>query len=80
MNMRTPLIVALAALAVTGCKPPAPQTASPISNQPAITEHGKTDLAVGEGAAIAAGQTAVVHYTGWLYDASAPQGRARIWK
>lgn len=73
--MRTILIIALAALATTGCRPPQPQATSALPAQPAITELGKTDLAVGEGAAIAAGQTAVVHYTGWLYDASAPQHR-----
>ena len=31
-----------------------------------------TDVKAGKGPAIAAGQTAVVHYTGWLYSASAP--------
>lgn len=32
-------------------------------------------IAEGEGEAIAAGKTAVVHYTGWLFDASAPENR-----
>jgi FKBP-type peptidyl-prolyl cis-trans isomerase len=32
-----------------------------------------TDQKVGAGAAIANGQTAVVHYTGWLYEQGAPE-------
>jgi FKBP-type peptidyl-prolyl cis-trans isomerase FkpA len=31
-----------------------------------------TDQKTGSGAAIANGQTAIVHYTGWLYDQNAP--------
>lgn len=36
-----------------------------------------TELAVGEGPAIAAGSVAVVHYTGWLYDPAAEDGKGR---
>ncbi|MEE8109271.1 MAG: FKBP-type peptidyl-prolyl cis-trans isomerase [Gammaproteobacteria bacterium] len=32
-------------------------------------------LAEGAGAAIEAGQSAMVHYTGWLYDESLPEGK-----
>ncbi len=32
-----------------------------------------TELAAGEGPAIETGATAVVHYTGWLWDANAPE-------
>jgi FKBP-type peptidyl-prolyl cis-trans isomerase len=35
----------------------------------------KTDLAPGNGPEIKSGQTALVHYTGWLYDAGAPENK-----
>ncbi len=35
----------------------------------------KTDTQLGEGAEAQAGQTVIVHYTGWLYDASAPDNK-----
>jgi len=35
------------------------------------------DLKAGEGASIAAGQQAVVQYTGWLYEASAPDKKGK---
>ncbi|MCU0760205.1 MAG: FKBP-type peptidyl-prolyl cis-trans isomerase [Steroidobacteraceae bacterium] len=36
-----------------------------------------TDLAPGTGAEVVAGQTAVVHYTGWLYADGAPDNKGR---
>jgi FKBP-type peptidyl-prolyl cis-trans isomerase FkpA len=36
-----------------------------------------TDLARGAGAAVAAGQFAVVQYTGWLYEPSAPDHKGK---
>jgi FKBP-type peptidyl-prolyl cis-trans isomerase FkpA len=35
------------------------------------------ELRPGDGAAIAAGQKAVVQYTGWLYEASAPEKKGK---
>ena len=37
-----------------------------------VTELIKTDVKVGKGAEAKAGQYVSVHYTGWLYDAAAP--------
>jgi peptidylprolyl isomerase len=35
----------------------------------------KTDSKLGEGAEAQAGQTVIVHYTGWLYDENAPENK-----
>jgi FKBP-type peptidyl-prolyl cis-trans isomerase len=37
----------------------------------------KTELAPGTGAEIKSGQTALVHYTGWLYDVAAPENKGK---
>jgi FKBP-type peptidyl-prolyl cis-trans isomerase FkpA len=41
------------------------------------TELQSTDLKTGTGPEVAAGQTAVVHYTGWLYADGAPDNKGR---
>src|SRR3984885_8174874 len=65
----------LAALTVGLCvactEKPAELPASPINSLEIV------DLKAGEGASIAAGQQAVVQYTGWLYDASAPDKKGK---
>ena len=35
----------------------------------------KTDTKLGEGAEAQAGQTVIVHYTGWLFDENAPENK-----
>jgi FKBP-type peptidyl-prolyl cis-trans isomerase FkpA len=42
-----------------------------------ITELEKIDLVKGTGEGITAGQQAVVHYTGWLYEPGAPGNKGR---
>ena len=42
-----------------------------------VTELIKTDVKAGTGAEAKAGQYVSVHYTGWLYDAAAPDHKGR---
>jgi FKBP-type peptidyl-prolyl cis-trans isomerase FkpA len=65
----------LAALIIALCtactEKPAEPRASPANSLEMV------DLNAGEGASLAAGQRAVVQYTGWLYQASAPDKKGR---
>jgi FKBP-type peptidyl-prolyl cis-trans isomerase len=64
-------VVVLAALiAACGSKPPAVPGPEPSSMQ-------SVDLKMGAGPEIAAGKIAVVQYTGWLYEASAPDNKGK---
>ena len=58
---------------------PASTTASaaPASTGTANMPLTKTDLTPGTGAEIKSGQNALVHYTGWLYDAAAPEQKGK---
>jgi peptidylprolyl isomerase len=40
-----------------------------------MTDLIKTDTKLGQGAEAQAGQTVIVHYTGWLFDESAPENK-----
>jgi FKBP-type peptidyl-prolyl cis-trans isomerase FkpA len=87
------LAVALAALLVVACNSrdesstaaPAPAAAPaeqtpPTATAPTGTEVmalQKIDLTPGTGPEIKSGQTALVHYTGWLYDAAAPDNKGK---
>jgi FKBP-type peptidyl-prolyl cis-trans isomerase len=53
----------------------APATTPPTGSETMPMQ--QTDLAPGNGAEIKSGQTALVHYTGWLYDAAAPENKGK---
>jgi FKBP-type peptidyl-prolyl cis-trans isomerase FkpA len=53
-----------------------PAAATPDTGAPAMSLQ-KIDLAPGSGADIQSGQTALVHYTGWLYEAAAPDNKGK---
>jgi FKBP-type peptidyl-prolyl cis-trans isomerase FkpA len=69
-------VLMIALVSVAGCSREAPHAVTTPS-APAITELQKTDIVKGTGEGISQGQTAVVHYTGWLYDPSAPDHKGR---
>ena len=52
-------------------------TASAPAATPAPTELVITDLTEGQGDGVQAGQTAVVHYTGWLFDPTASENKGQ---
>ena len=59
------------------CRSPHPQP-QPLPPQELKPCHcTKTDLTPGTGAEIKSGQNALVHYTGWLYDAAAPENKGK---
>jgi len=65
----------LGILLVMGCQPQGETTLSENTAGSAITELQITDVVDGDGTTAEAGQTVVVHYTGWLYDPSQPENK-----
>lgn len=53
--------------------PAVPHTASNLSAT--VTELQKIDVKQGTGSEASAGKPVLVHYTGWLYDSAAPEGK-----
>jgi FKBP-type peptidyl-prolyl cis-trans isomerase len=83
MRVRLQLTTAAALLIAAGSLPsiaarmPDTSTQESIVNATVPTELVITDVKNGTGPAIAAGQTAVVHYTGWLYSADAKDHKGK---
>ncbi len=81
--LRRQLAIAAVAAAVAAAGTAA-QTVAPASDSAAslsskigakVTELRKIDEKQGTGTEAVAGRAVIVHYTGWLYDASVPDGR-----
>ena len=83
MILRTSAVVLLVTLLLSGCMSDKPATPDPAENEanvdatvveiiPGLT---MKKLRNGYGRAAVAGDYATVHYTGWLYDESAPNNR-----
>jgi len=66
-----------AALLVSACTLAAGAAKEKTVPTPAPTTLEITDVKAGKGPAIAAGQTAVVHYTGWLYSETTPDHKGK---
>ncbi|HKU16876.1 MAG TPA: FKBP-type peptidyl-prolyl cis-trans isomerase [Steroidobacteraceae bacterium] len=63
--------------AACGDKQQAQKAASTASAVAAPTELQKIDVVKGTGEGISLGQVAVVHYTGWVFDGSAPEQKGK---
>nr|WP_315402010.1 FKBP-type peptidyl-prolyl cis-trans isomerase [uncultured Duganella sp.] len=66
------LTLALSLAACDRAKPPQPATTEAAANVAPVTMQ-KIDTVTGTGKDAVAGATAVVHYTGWLYEPNSPQ-------
>lgn len=74
--MKLPAVLAICAMsllvAACGKQEPA-KSAPPTAAVAPPTELQRTDIVKGTGEGISQGQVAVVHYTGWLFDPTAPE-------
>lgn len=78
--MRSRFVLSLCLLLLAAaCAREAPEAAKEPAQaaRPRLTQLERIDLVKGTGEGISQGQTAVVHYTCWLYDASAPELKGR---
>lgn len=65
------LLLSAGTISITACT----QQASPSMETSNVTELIKTDTKSGTGIEAVAGKQVTVHYTGWLYDTSAPDNK-----
>lgn len=71
-RVRATLACAVVALGLAACAPKAPPQPASAG---AVDELQVVDEVVGTGAVAGAGAPVTVHYTGWLYDRTKPQGK-----
>ena len=69
------LLVAM--LSVGGCKADSKSSTKESAMTQNVTELIKKDTVLGEGREAEAGFNVTVHYTGWLYDPSKPDGKGK---
>ena len=77
MKQSTPIIPALLAALLACALPAQAESSIPYLKVANVSELQKNDTVVGTGAEAQAGHTVSVHYTGWLYDAGAPDFKGR---
>ena len=69
------LATSLAMLA--GCAPPRPSSQAATSPENQVAEMQVNDLVVGQGTEATPGSRVTVHYSGWLYEQSAPDHKGK---
>ena len=67
------ILLSISTLSINACS----QQASPSMEKSKVTELIKTDINLGKGEEAVAGHHVSVHYTGWLYDESAPDHKGK---
>ena len=67
------LLLSISICSTTACS----KQALPPMEKSKVTELIKTDIKLGEGEVAVAGHHVSVHYTGWLYDESAPEHKGK---
>ena len=75
ISIKTILFSLLSIVLIIACQP---QGEAQVSEQPAGSEMSElqiTDTVNGDGPTAEAGQTVIVHYTGWLYDPEQPENK-----
>ncbi len=65
----------LGILLIAACQQQGETGMSENASDASMTELQITDVTTGDGATAEAGQTVIVHYTGWLYDPSQPDNK-----
>jgi len=76
-NILKLVVCALLASFVSACADQSKQTGEVAVSGGEISELVIKEIAEGDGAEAASGQTAVMHYTGWLYEPTSPDLKGR---